>query len=341
MKNIYNVVVLLLTDNCLKQIDTSIESIHSQTFEQKRLKIVAVDNGSTDGTYERLIKYARESELAVFRLRERFLPTRLLCHALSFLDYINYKYITILRPGDILYPDFIARCADIMEKYSDCERGILISETDIREESGKLKQQSPIFTNNCILRKKVHYPYLLTTGFEHKVQSFYCRGMIPLILPELPFAVDHTAWFKMANYLFANDCIYIRESLSAIRDTAYEDPVHELMLRLYQITRCEITSSHRPADMPPGYTGKVPSAKQVRDRLCRLALKYAAQAVNQGNNKIADKILLFIEMVEADILNNEEYNLVKQAIKNSDHLEMEKFRPAWETVSPPQGAVII
>lgn len=342
MTNAYNVVVLLLTENCLEKIDKTIEILHRQTFNPLRLKIVAVDNGSTDGTYERLIKHSLESNLSVYRLKEKDLPTRLLRLALKFIEYVDYKYITLLRPGDILYPEYIAKCAEVMDKYADIERRVLISEADIFDDSGTLVHQIPIFSNNCILHKRIHYTYLLAIGSQHKIQSFYCKKTIPNNLPDLPFCIDHTDWFKMAFYAFFGECIYLKDSLSLIHATPYEDPFYELMLRLYQITRLEITKNTLFSDMPLDDNKNVPSMEFVKTSLCRLALKLAAHALDKSDAKTAKKIMLFAEMVDENILNLDEYHLLDQFLKNGTPFERERFcSPREETISPPTGVLII
>jgi glycosyltransferase involved in cell wall biosynthesis len=338
----YDVVVLFFTYNCKDAIDRSIQSVLDQTFEKSRIKIVTIDNHSDDGTYEKLIEYAKEDSISVYRLRASRTPTRLLLSAFSFLEYVDYKYLLILGAGDELYPNCIEKYSAIMDEYSDMDRRILICETDIKDDQGHISKQVPVFTDNCILLKREHYSEFLTRGVGHKVQCFYCRGVLSSIFPELPFIVDYNDWFKKALFSFKMGCIYIRDSLSCTLAARYEDDLYDLILRLNLVIRLELTRSSMYSEEHYKYFDEMNSRKVINQALSSLALQYALDAQRRLDPAAANKILLFAEMIHEDVKETGLYSMLKNLIECDNIPESyAKYKTLEESVSPPEGSMII
>jgi hypothetical protein len=335
----FNIAILLLTDNCVDKIDKSLESIRSQNFDSKRIKIVFVDNASLDGTYEKLIEYTRTMDLAIYRIREKCLRTRLLQEALSFLDFTDYKYITLLEPGDVLFPDFIKSCTSVMERHATHVRRVLITETERIDASGHSIQQRPLFSESCMLQKRLHYPYLMAHGTDHKVQCFFSKGTIPMVLTELPFFIDHRDLFKTAAFSFSNEWIYLKDVLSRLSVSNCEDPAKDLMLKLYLSIRLDLINGTVFADMPKGEDNNLPSQTMINECLANLALKYAAQAYDKNDHDSAKKLMLFSELVDETILKHKAYQILAQKQKSEGLVQLITGHLVQEiTFSPPFGS---
>lgn len=337
----YDVVVLLFTRNCREALPRTIESVLGQTFDKNRIRLVAVDNNSTDGTYESLLAYAQNTSISVYRLSETQLPTRLLRKTTATLDFAEWKYITIVNPGDTIYPNFIEKCSELMDRFTDSGNRFLICETDLLK-NGVVMKQNPIFSSSCILMKREHYPHFFLHGMGHKVQCFFSRKAIPESLPELPFCVDYTDFFKKAVYSFTAECIYVRDALACTSPAPCEDMLKDLILRLFLVKRSEHSIAALFAGKSFKYLDLEGTRSQVHENLARLALQYASQALEDGQVKAAEDILIFAEMVHDDITRTDLFSALKAAVAgNTLHIPERRMAAAENTVAPPDGAQMI
>ena len=337
----YDVVVLLLTYNCIDKIEKSIQSVLDQTFDKNRIKIVVVDNHSDDGTYEKLINYVKDDRISVYRLRVKRTPTRLLLSANSFIEYIDYKYLLMFNAGDELYPNCIEKYTAIMDQYSDMDRRILICETDIKDECGNISSQVPVFTENCILLKREHYTRFLSNGVGHKIQCFYCRGVLSSNFSELPFIVDYNDWFKKALFSFKMGCIYIKDSLSCTLATKYDNDLYDLILRFNLVIRLELTRSSMYSEENYKYLDELNSRKLIDQTLSSLALQYALDAQRKSDPAAANKILLFAEMINEDVIKTDLYSKLKYLIGSCTRPESStNYNTLQQSISPPEGSMI-
>lgn len=341
-QELYDVAILLITHNCVDKIDRSIKSVLDQTFDNTRIKIVVIDNHSDDGTYEKLMGYVKENRISIFRVRVSRTPTRLLLSAMSFLEYVDYKYLLVLNAGDELYTDCIKNYTAIMDEYSDIDRRILICETDLKNELGHVSKQRPIFTENCILLKREHYTQFLTNGTGHKIQCFYCRGVLSSNFAELPFIIDYNDWFKKALFSFRMGCVYIKDSHSCTLATQYHDELYDLILRLNLVIRLELTRSSMYSEENYKYFDELNSRKIINQNLSSLALQYALNAQKRSDTSAANKILLFAEMINENVMMSELYSLLNNYSDNCNMPDsLNNYINLDKSVSPPEGAVII
>jgi len=337
----YDVVVLIPTDNCVETIDRSLQSIFRQTFNSSRIKIVAVDNNSTDGTYERLLEYVIERKISVNRLHKKYLETRLLLKAIQFLQfYKDYKYFTILDPGDILYSDYLDRCTAILDKTATYKTKVLFCNSDILDDSGKKLEQTPIFSNNCILLKKEHLAQFFIKGTKSKVQSLFSHGAIHETLVEMPFYVDLTDWFKKAFFPFRDNCIYVKDALVCTCERDYKDKLYDLVLRFSLIVKFKIYRNSFPGDSN-GYLDEMLLNVDIYKNLSQLAIEYAADAFDKNDLSSANKILLFAEIVYEDIVLHPHFIALKDALISNSPVVLGKAEFTEASSPPPPGAIIL
>lgn len=338
----FNVAVLLLTDNCAGVFGATVDSIRLQTFDPERIKIVAVDNCSEDGTYELLLESAIKTNLAVYRLRKQVFPTRLLRAALLYLRFTDYKYLLILNPGDILDPRFISRCVEVMETHSKPFRSVLLCEANVIDERGKRCSQPPLYTDSCILARREHYNEFFVNGPAHRIQAFYLTRSIPLMLPELPFCTDHTDWFSKALYAFNSECLYLKEPLATVRVSPPKCRVYQLMLRSYLVNRLDLVRGTVYSSVKMNYLDRLDVSGKINENLAMYALRHAREALAAGDTETAEKILLYAEMVYDEITKSRYYdNLVSFLRSESGSVLPEPLDNETMTVRPPEKAIII
>ncbi len=310
----YDIIVLLLTDNSSQIIDRSIQSILNQTFRRERVKIVVVDNHSTDGTYEKLIEYVKSNNISIYRLDKKYLKTRLMLQANQLLRFTQHKYLTILSPGDMLYPNFLEKCASLLDDDSHTDTRVILCHVDLMDNDGRIFNQPPIFEKDRILEKKKHFVEVLNCGLGHKVQCFYRCGMMPVDLFELPHFVDFTDCFMKAWYLMSYQCMHLKENLACVSNRKYSDKIDDLALRLYFITRLKVfretVNNEGTAFLDGLYS------EEISINLSKYALRYASEALADGDTGTANKILLFAEMIFEDIIHTEYYSELKKNIES-------------------------
>jgi len=270
---------------------------------------VAVDNHSTDGTYEKLIGYVKSDDISVYRLEKRYLKTRLMLHANYLLRYTMHRYLTILNPGDMLYPNYLEICSGLMDDASHAEAMIIFCEVDFIDNEGRIFNQTPMFDKDRILEKERHLIEVFNQGMGHKVQCFYRVGTLPNILFELPHFVDFNDCFKKAWFLQFHNCIYIKNNLACICRSKYPDKIIDLASRLYMITRFKVYRDTVGNESTAFLDGL--DSEEIYKNLSMLALQYASESLADGEIGTAKKILLFAEMVFEDIINTEFYSALK------------------------------
>ena len=102
--------ILVPVYNREKLVKKAIESAINQTY--KNIEIIAVDNNSTDNTYEILKEYAeKNSKVKVYQNEENLGPVR---NWKRCLEYSSGEYIKILFSDDWMEKTFIEKCMEIL-----------------------------------------------------------------------------------------------------------------------------------------------------------------------------------------------------------------------------------
>lgn len=336
MKDTYNVAVLIFSENCFSKVHKSIQSALAQDFDPRRIKIAVVDNASTDDSYERLLGLAASNPIAVYRMRKTYLPAQLLRRSLRILKYFDWRYMTILNPGDVIYPDYVATCSRVMDTNPDFDRKALFCEAHVIGAGGEVVAQKPVFADNCILRKREHYTQFFMHGTGHKIQAFFAEKAFSRHLSDLVFCADYSDWFYKAMLAFNTDCIYLQKVLAGIALREDTDLLEDLVLRLYLVKRLDLIRGTVFADMAYGCLDEVPSEQVISQNLSKLALHHAGQALCSGASETAQKILLFAEMVNEQIVDTPLFAQLEQSLRDGGDVgDPGLFRITEKTVPPP------
>ena len=113
-------------------VKRAIESAINQTY--KNIEIIAVDNQSTDKTYEVLKGYSKKySNVKVCQNNENIGPVR---NWLKCLEYASGEYVKILWSDDLIDPEFIEKTLPFLQNNEDV--GFVFTGTEIfNNDTGK------------------------------------------------------------------------------------------------------------------------------------------------------------------------------------------------------------
>lgn len=103
--------VVMPVYNCKIYLEEAIDSVLSQTFQD--FEFIIVDDGSTDNTVERILKY-KDPRIRLIRNKHDFI------HSLNIgLEEAGGKYIARMDSDDIMAPERLAEQYKILETHSD------------------------------------------------------------------------------------------------------------------------------------------------------------------------------------------------------------------------------
>lgn len=339
MNKDYYIAIIIPTFNCVNEIAATIKCAINQKVDQGILKIIAIDNCSTDGTYEKLLELAKGNmeQISVFRLSETMKMTGVHKKLTELLKYSNILYSTVLMPGDILYPNCVDECIKFFRIMKNFEGRMLIFEVDLIDKDGNKKSQNPIFEDNCILKEKIHDYQFLTTGIGHKIQAFY-KGLPILLehsLMRIVELINFNDWFYKFFYYFG-DCIYINKSLACIKEMQLDDPIDDLLKRLLVLKRNLYISVNS------GKIGEDNSKYSLAYKcLAILGLKYSINEINNNRMNVACDCLKFSELAFMDIVNYDIYiDINNVLLGKSDITCLEKYEKQEYSIKPPSGSFI-
>ncbi len=186
----YDISIIVPAYNVEEYIDACMESLLAQTYDFSKIEVVAIDDGSSDGSYEALKKYASEhSNVKVLTQENQGLSkTRN-----RGLDEAEGKYIAFLDPDDTLTPESIENLVTFFDLHYDeidlLEYKIIrvrngkklplhyrytyLTKTGIYDLNKKDNWYACITTiNYCIKNTEEKVYFDITPGFMHEDQKF-------------------------------------------------------------------------------------------------------------------------------------------------------------------------
>jgi len=144
--------VALLTYNREYYIKYSLQAILAQNH--KNFELIIIDNGSTDNTHSIVYEYIKNRKNTVFvRLDKYSDPNN---SYLTALMYASNPFVLITHDDDILYPNYLSKCLNVLSIYNDI--GLISSNISLINENGKLISKKlysdNLFNNDLIIKKK-------------------------------------------------------------------------------------------------------------------------------------------------------------------------------------------
>ena len=233
-----NVQVLIPTYNNVDDIDRTIESIFAQTFPKENIYIAVVDFGSTDGTYEKLLKYNRY-HLAVYQTRKSVNSRTMIAELYKLTRRAapggEFYYETVLRPGDYWYPEYLEMVTRVIYEERAFNPVMLISEVDIEQRNGVVIRRKKLLDSRQIINGNRDLILYSEKGYMHNIMCF--GG--PIFVERhrrSGYNNERVWWSKCQNIGFERNVIYIPDYLSCIKERYYDDEVEEILIRWeYQI----------------------------------------------------------------------------------------------------------
>ncbi len=341
MKDNSCIYIFILVDRDADQLEKTIDSILNQTLDQSKIRVLIGDNASDVNEYKKLLEYEIRYPELISVIHEKKATTmgRLLKHMALHLRFSAVSHSLILRPGDVIYPAFLEQGLTVFKlKYAR----EVVFDADVYD-VGTVRHQMPVYSSNCILDILSRGEYYRRNG-DHKVLILYYKFPLELNM-KLPYysviADYYDEWFSLL--INRNEIIiYIHHPLGCCIKRNKDDVVHDLIKRAFLIKRnlyaieTGVFSSSAASDIE---TGEVSDAYS---NLSTMALHFAVDKVRKNEMKEAEDCLLFAEMMNKEIVNNELYVLINKYVtvdelgKNDVEILEEAIKE--ESVDPPREA---
>ena len=326
--------ILIIADNDMDKLKLTIDSLLKQTVDMDLLRILLVDNASKDGTYSHLIDYEIRYPHLISVIREKKPTTqgRLLKHMIQHLRFAEVGSSMIMYPGDVVYPDFIKKARMLLELQTSVS--CLVYETDIWD--GKTPQaQVPIFRSNCIITKLCQDVYY-RNGIGHKVQILY-RGLpieLGIKLPYYEVVAKCHEWLSVAFYRNCINC-YMKESAGCVY-VEEPDIKNELIEWSFFIKRNFYALETQVFSTKDVLKVQKETVDAAYNCLAIMALQYAVHKLKKRLIEEAEDALVFAEMMNLNIGEDERYEKLKMAISEREYhngleklFEMQSETPPW------------
>ncbi len=201
MKQDYLISVIIPIYNAEKYLEECLESVYRQTMEESQYEIVAVDDGSTDGSREICKKYENKENFQ-YIYQENAGVSRARNHG---IQQAKGKYLLFLDSDDFLAENTLSETTAFFEKCYD-EVDILTYPLYFMDKAGN---QTPHFRNRFLTGEGVYkisnLDYLALTSMNVVVKNRFSDN--PLFLEGIRF--DEDIEYCAENVLGKNGYAYI------------------------------------------------------------------------------------------------------------------------------------
>lgn len=281
----YDVMVGIVVNDDADALGATVDSVLAQEFDNGRIKLTILDNGSACHDYDLTIGLANQVGAAFYRLNTKLTESRALHKLMTVMSAFEHKYLLLLRPGDVLYPRMILEATAMLEAQAEHGCSVAICEADVDWGNGTIGKQPPLFEGDCIFNKAVHCDAFLMADIGHRIMAVYRTGALPESLPEYPFLVRYTDAFMKAISLFYHKTVYMTKPLARVRGGLPEDAVSDLILRAYLVKRIEY--GHKAVSSKDDLDAFMASLPVIFNYLARAATTYAQSALALGQQEQA------------------------------------------------------
>lgn len=340
MLKTYCIYIIIPVHNQVDLIDDTMNSILAQTYPRRELRVLFMDNYSQDGSYEKILEYikAYPQLVSVYRMDSPTKPARLLKQAIAYLRFSTVHFSMFLNPGDIIYSDFMAKVIELMHY-----RGEVIAvytNVDRRGTDGVIKRQDAVFTDNCIIDKEYDYSLFFLAGIGGKVQAIYRRMPTTIAerLVDLEKRTDIHDWMSAA-FPNAGKISYLTESMGCIYELPRRDTMFELMSKAYSL-KSQFYMTETNANYIEQSKKDILDMKAAYRCLARNGLLYAVEEGRRGDIELAEKCLIFSEMVDADVVEEPAYQYLQNALQGNCPFEGAVDLIQTDSMKPPRHSFI-
>lgn len=166
--------------NSLKYIDRFLQSVLSQDYDN--IELIIVNDGSTDGTLDRILSYTEQFSQKGYSLICRSQENLGQAAALNVgLQIFKGKYLMWVDSDDILYPKNVSEKVSFLENNPDfgmvlCQ-GEIVSEKDIEKKIADYKRKKPTGTDDLFVDYLLENNVVFSPGVAMVTQNAFCESI--------------------------------------------------------------------------------------------------------------------------------------------------------------------
>lgn len=329
--------ILIPNYNHSRFLDQCIKSAIDQTY--KNLEIIILDNASSDDSVKTAGKYMYDSRVSVNRNQFNIMNKnyRILSDVLS-----EGKYFILLCADDYLYPEFIAKAVEIMEKYPSV--GYVHGEKDFILEDGTNIGWDPFYKCSFVAPGRNTMPIYMMTTVAHPAQAVIRREAFRSVRgyeKEIDHMnADRTLWFYLSyNY----DAAYIREKMCGIRigsqtetyitQRNFQHPI------LCHLTIMDFVKFAKEKNLPQVYERETIALS----RLAKEFLGYAKGLIIDNDYYNAKRYMEYATVLCDGIENEKDYQNIMRMIESESkeeqflRIEQSDIAKRKHNYNPPEG----
>ena len=209
--------VVMPTYNGGKFLPLAVESILNQSY--KNLELIVIDDGSTDGSVERLSAFS-DSRLRIIKNPSN--SGVVYSRNIGILSAAG-QLVAMLDSDDLAYPDRLQKQVDVF--YQDPDLSLLGSAADVIDSDGRLVSSMGVTGDSAAIKKNI----LISNQFIQSSVMFKRDLAINLGMysSQYPLAEDYAFWIK---FVIANKVSNLTEKLVAYR--VHESQVSQKKIKL-------------------------------------------------------------------------------------------------------------
>lgn len=331
-ESLYIIIPMRNQKELLKETVQSIEALKNP---HDSVKVVFVDNASTDGSYEQALEYVIENPKKYSVFRESVLNTdgRLLKKTVYLLRHTHVDYSMLMNPGELIYEKELEQAVGLLSLYREAD--FVISEVDVIEED-IVRSVQPIFTENFVIRpynyRSLYYRY----GIGHKIKVIHRKMFLKINIKMTHFGhiTRFNDWLTMSFYANGR-AIYNKNKIGAVLSDR-EDVLDNMMNKALFLKNC----------LYPSETGVFSSRKNndfiqrenIGDAYRSLsleALKKMVKVLNKGEWGLAEELLIYARMIYPLIQEEKIYSLAEKALDETKWIRVLEEVLVESEVIPP------
>lgn len=336
----YCIYIVIPVFNQVSLMDRTMESILTQTYPQSELRVLFVDNCSSDGSYEKALEYVKAYPqlVSVYRMPQPTKPARLLKQASRYLRFSLVQFIMYLNPGDELYPEFMSSAIRLMHLRGNISA--VYANVDLRSGNGETRSQIPVFTENCVINKETDYALFFTAGIGAKVQAIY-KGRQILATERLIDVEKRTDIHDWLGAAFSNcgDVAYLTESMGCVQQPEQQDVMFALMTKAYSL-KSQFYMTETNANYVEQYKRDTSDMEAAYRCLAKNALLCAIEEGKQGDRETAEKCMMFAEMMCLEIVEEDAWFCLQDALCGKASYDIVEELLRVDSVVPPKHCFI-
>jgi glycosyltransferase involved in cell wall biosynthesis len=280
-------------------LSQAIESALAQTYNN--IEIIVCDNCSDDNSLEVMREYLNRGVLINKN------PINIFSYNYNILSLMSEgEYFMVLCSDDLLKPTFVERAVEIMEKHPNI--GYVHCERDYIDTNGNIIELDPFFNCSFMVKGEAMLPIYMMTDVAQAAQGLIRRSIFEKVGGH-DTETDHTnidreQWFRLS---MISDYAYIREKLSLIRIHQESSTTTATNVFMHPILLYKMLEGFVEWGKIRNYPDVLEREKFAFKKLARDFLVFAAKYIKQSNFSLAKKYLLFIRIVDGDIVNDVKY----------------------------------